>query len=279
VIEIYFLFFIFGFLGWSVEVVYAYYKNKKLINRGFLLGPICPIYGVGIILIYVAVKFTSSIITFNSYFDVIVAFLIVTFITTILEYITGDSLEKLFHTRWWDYSERKFNFKGHICIEFSLIWGLAGTIVVYFIDYIVIKFGINEYLDYNKQIIYILIIIFTIDLAHTVKLLINFRRLVFEFEKSYLNFREVRNNIFEAKDIKIENLKTRLNKYSKLQEFRKKLEEFKEIKKGISVKPLFEDKVIKYHILINKISNNRFFNAFPDMKFKLREVRNNHKHK
>ncbi|MEA1975767.1 MAG: putative ABC transporter permease [Bacillota bacterium] len=276
---IFYLFFIFSFLGWSIEVIYAYFKNKRFVNRGFLFSPICPIYGVGVVSIYISVKLINSFITFNNTFDIIIAFLIVTLVTSILEYITGDVLEKLFHTRWWDYSEQKLNFKGHICIKFSLIWGLAGTLVVYFIDFVVNNLNLNLDLQLINQITYILIFLFAVDLGYTLKSLVDFRKLILEFEKASLNYVEVKNMISEKKDVKMENLKIRLNKYHRLYEFKKKLDEFKEIKNGIYIKSLFQEKVNKYHNVLNRIVENRFFAAFPDMKFKLKEVKNNFKKK
>ena len=117
-------FFIYAFLGWCLEVIYATIKTKNFINRGFLNGPVCPIYGVGVVIVLVILtpfKANPFILFFCS-----------VGLTTLLELVTGFVLEKFFHTKWWDYSNRKFNFKGYICVKFSIIWGAICSVVVYF---------------------------------------------------------------------------------------------------------------------------------------------------
>ncbi len=116
------MFFIYAFLGWCCEVVFAAVVHGKLINRGFLNGPVCPIYGFGLILIVVCLSPLSKSLP--------LLFLGSMILTTVLEFFTGWILEKLFHTRWWDYSKMQFNLKGYICLAFSLIWGLAATAVM-----------------------------------------------------------------------------------------------------------------------------------------------------
>lgn len=133
--EMLFSFFIYGFLGWCAEVAFAAVKTRKFVNRGFLNGPICPIYGIGITLVVVAL---------NAYTEnLFVLYLMSSVLATLLEYITGALLEKMFHHKWWDYSGMPFNIKGYICIPFSLIWGAACVIIVkliYPVTYKIISF-------------------------------------------------------------------------------------------------------------------------------------------
>ena len=120
------LFFIYSFAGWFVELTREYIRNKKVVNRGFLVGPYCPIYGCGAILITFLLQKYSD--------DALVTFVLSTVICGILEYLTSYIMEKIFKARWWDYSERKFNINGRICLE-NLVWfGLGGTIVVNYIN-------------------------------------------------------------------------------------------------------------------------------------------------
>ncbi|ADL51690.1 putative ABC transporter permease [Clostridium cellulovorans] len=119
--EIIYFFFIYAFMGWITEVIYAYYKNRCFINRGFLFGPLCPIYGTGAIMI---IGFLYPVK--NLYFT----FLIGTILVSILEYIVGFILETMFNSKWWDYSDNKFNIHGRVCLGFSLLWGLAIVILV-----------------------------------------------------------------------------------------------------------------------------------------------------
>lgn len=120
------LFFLYSFAGWFVELTREYIRSKKVVNRGFLVGPYCPIYGCGAILITFLLQKYSD--------DALVTFVFSTVICGILEYLTSYIMEKIFKARWWDYSDRKFNINGRICLE-NLVWfGLGGTIVVNYIN-------------------------------------------------------------------------------------------------------------------------------------------------
>ena len=115
-------FFIYAFFGWCVEVIHAALKTGKFVNRGFLNGCMCPIYGVGVVLILLCLTPINR--------NVFVLFFASVALTTLLEFITGFLLEKIFHTKWWDYSGEHFHIKGYVCVKFSLLWGLACIIVV-----------------------------------------------------------------------------------------------------------------------------------------------------
>ncbi len=129
------LFFVYAFLGWCVEVSFAGLKDGKFVNRGFLLGPWCPMYGVGaVLLIYAAEMLTRNV------FGV---FLISMTIATIVELITGWLLKVLFHQRWWDYSDMPLNIGGYICPLFSVAWGLGGVFLTEILDK-PIKFAIEH---------------------------------------------------------------------------------------------------------------------------------------
>lgn len=123
----YFILFIFySIIGWLLEVANSFIKNKKFINRGFLIGPYCPIYGVGVLLITVLLK---------KYLDEpITLFIMSMAICSVLEYITSYIMEKLFKTRWWDYSSKKFNINGRVCLETTIPFGIIGSVVTYFLN-------------------------------------------------------------------------------------------------------------------------------------------------
>ena len=116
------MFLIYSFLGWCAEVVFVALDTKQFDNRGFLRGPVCPIYGVGITLILFCLKpFTENWI---------VLFIISVIFTTVLELVVGIFLKKCFHHEWWNYSQFRFNFRGYICLRFSLLWGVGCLFVV-----------------------------------------------------------------------------------------------------------------------------------------------------
>lgn len=115
-------FFIYGFFGWCTEVAYAAAKEGRFVNRGFLNGPICPIYGIGVT---VVVHFLQPISD-----QWILLYIMSTLLVTLLEGLTGFLLEKLFHHRWWDYSQIPLNIGGYVCLIFSLLWGVACVVIV-----------------------------------------------------------------------------------------------------------------------------------------------------
>ena len=116
------LFIIYSFLGWSLEVIEALIKKKKFINRGFLIGPYCPIYGIGVL--------TMIILLSKYYDDKFTLFIMCILLFSVLEYLTSYIMEKLFKARWWDYSHFKFNINGRICLETMIPFGLAGLLVM-----------------------------------------------------------------------------------------------------------------------------------------------------
>ncbi len=120
--DLFMMFFIYAFLGWCCEVVFAAAVDGKFVNRGFLNGPVCPIYGVGVVAVIILLTPLEDNLAILFFGSVI--------LTSALEFATGWVLEKLFSTKWWDYSRNKFNLKGYICLEFSLLWGLAATFVM-----------------------------------------------------------------------------------------------------------------------------------------------------
>ena len=122
-------FFLYGFIGWGVEVVYAAIKEHKLVNRGFLCGPICPIYGCGMVVLNWTVAALAPSGEGKSVSTVAV-FFVGMVLTTAIELVGGWTLFKIYHIRWWDYSNMKFNIGGYICPQFSLLWGLGSVIMV-----------------------------------------------------------------------------------------------------------------------------------------------------
>lgn len=120
--ELFFNFVIYSFLGWCCEVVFAAAVDGKFVNRGFLNGPVCPIYGFGVTIVFAVLNPIKD--------NLFVLFIGSVILTSALELVTGFVLEKLFHQRWWDYTDKKFNIGGYICLEFSLLWGMACIIVV-----------------------------------------------------------------------------------------------------------------------------------------------------
>ena len=132
--DLYFIalyFFVYGFLGWCTEVAFAAWKEHRFVNRGFLNGPICPVYGIGVTLV---VHFLSP---YRS--NLIILYITSTILVTALEWLTGFILERVFHNKWWDYSNMPLNLNGYVCLLFSLIWGVACVLIVDFIHPVIHK--------------------------------------------------------------------------------------------------------------------------------------------
>ena len=119
--QVFAYFLIYSCLGWCLEVIYAAVTTGQLINRGFLNGPVCPIYGFGMVIVLFALTPLSH--------SLLLLYLGGVILPSALELVGGWALYKLYHTRWWDYSDYPFNIGGYICLEFSLLWGV-GTLIV-----------------------------------------------------------------------------------------------------------------------------------------------------
>ena len=120
--DLFIYFFISSFLGWFLEVAYAFSVYGTYVDRGFLHGPICPIYGYGAVAMVLIIEWIEK----KKIKNVFAIYGIITIIATVLEYIASVFLEVLFHLRWWDYTDYFLNINGRICLIFSLFFGLAG---------------------------------------------------------------------------------------------------------------------------------------------------------
>ena len=135
-----------------MEVLLALIKEKKIINRGFLIGPYCPIYGVGCLLL------TTLLNNYKN--NIISLFILSIIICSILEYLTSYIMEKLFKARWWDYNKYKFNINGRICAETMIPFGILGVMVVHYINPFLTKI-----INTNTIIFTILSVTFIVDIC------------------------------------------------------------------------------------------------------------------
>ena len=127
--QLFLAFLTYSFLGWVCETVYCSIGQRKFVNRGFLNGPLCPVYGFGAM----AVLFFLRPVREN----LLVLYLSGVLVTSVIEYITGFLLEKLFATKWWDYSTYRFNIHGRVCLRNSLMFGVLSVIAARVIDPVV----------------------------------------------------------------------------------------------------------------------------------------------
>lgn len=154
-IDWFFYYIIYAFLGYICEVIYVSTLKRKLTNRGYLYGPICPIYGYGAILVIGSLQWFYNN---GMWYLVLISGCL---LTTTLEYLTSVVMEYLFHMRWWDYSERKFNIKGRVCLRNSLMFTALVMIVMYLIHPLIL----NLLALINKDV---KIVLFVILLSSTI---------------------------------------------------------------------------------------------------------------
>ncbi|MFW6026092.1 MAG: putative ABC transporter permease, partial [Candidatus Woesearchaeota archaeon] len=126
IVNILFIFIIFSFIGWIIELIYRSFSHKKVVNPGFLTGPYLPIYGYGSLMIYFITLYTNNL---NVFWSIILYFISL----GLLEFLTGYLFLKYFKIRLWDYSNDFMNIKGHICLEFMIYWTFLALFFKYYI--------------------------------------------------------------------------------------------------------------------------------------------------
>ncbi len=243
--EVLWIFMIYAFFGWCTEVSYAALNDGKFVNRGFLNGAYCPIYGCGVVIVVAVLTPLKE--------NLPVLFLGSFLLTSTLEYITGFVLEKIFHNKWWDYSSIPFNIKGYVCLKFSIYWGLACTFVMDIVHPIIYKFitGIPKVL--GVVLITVLITVFAADVGITVATILNFNKRLKVLddiaEKIHRLSDEIGERVYENTALAVEN--TEKIKATN-QEKKKELEELRARYKETMAKKNF--------------GFNRLVQAFPNMK-------------
>lgn len=148
------LFIIYSVTGWIIEVIATYPDTKCFVNRGFLIGPYCPIYGnCAIVMILLLHNVTNPILLF----------ILSIIICSAGEYVTSYVMEKLFHARWWDYTKNKFNLNGRICLTNSLAFGVLGFLLIKFVNPFVVGLITKLSLTMMNILFYIILTLFLID--------------------------------------------------------------------------------------------------------------------
>lgn len=276
--EVAWIFIIYAFIGWCTEVSYAALELGKFVNRGFLNGPYCPIYGLGVLIVVAVLTPLKE--------NLFVLFIGSCLLTTILEYLTGYILEKLFHNKWWDYSDLPFNIKGYVCLKFSILWGLACSFIMLVIHPLI--FGFIHIIPKTVGIVllFILMAAFISDGIVTVSTILKLNRRLklmnevaakmkvisneigeniyenvaeaMERKEQFTDTREELLNSFTQKKEKLEeNVEKRYQKFNNSVQinFEKKKSEYEELSKHY--KELAEKKIY---------GHERLLKAFPKMK-------------
>lgn len=213
--RVFYIFIIYAIIGWLMEVAIVSVKKRKITARGFLIGPWCPIYGFGALFITFLLK--------KYYEDPIVLFIMSFLLGTILEYITSYIMEKLFHARWWDYSDHRFHINGRVSLTTSLGFGALGLILVYFFNPFFLKIIKNIPTIIFNIIMIIVFVIFIVDIVTSYVIISNLKK------EGYSNIKDITEKANE------------------------------EVKKVLRNKSIF---------------NRRLLNAFPHLKFIIKDKKN-----
>ena len=187
--HVFYYFLLYSFIGWCWEVFYVYLRTGKVVNRGFLSGPFCPIYGFGASAVYIVLDPVA-----NNNFAIFFGGMI---LATVLEYFTGTIMENLFHAKWWDYSDIKFNLKGRICLPVSIGWGFFSVIMMRIMHPAVKSVVAALPHAVGNVLMYIIIGYFVADTISAAKAAFNLDKALARMEQAREELREkIENKIF-----------------------------------------------------------------------------------
>lgn len=256
-----YIFFFFGFIGWVMESTIFTIEEKRFVNRGFLTGPVLPVYGFGVCLILMLLQGENSI---GAIFITGVVF------CSLLEYFAGWMLERVFNTKLWDYSTYPFNIKGRICLSHSLIWGVLCIGVVRFGVPFVLSF-VDQLGSAAYKILSGLILITLVDLVTSVYYMLDLQKITQKIQ-------DARNELKEAIEHNKEKLKIYSISHTDFDESTEKLytlwQDFLAKANNSSLAVEARKNVIKikvkYHSALEKgnFLQKRIARAYPNMKLK-----------
>ena len=216
------LFIIYSFAGWVMETLWVSWCNKRLVDRGFLIGPYCPIYGFGALLIVLLLSKLA--------FSPILVFLMTIFVCGALEYFASWIMEKIFKARWWDYSNVKFNLNGRICLKNLIAFGIMGITVIYIINpnlEIWIEYFSNK--DSLRILAFVLWTVFIMDFVVSTIVVYGFRRVTEKVNKERIgdNTEQITNMVRKLLSEKSFFHRRFINAYPKLEAIKTKMKEIK----------------------------------------------------
>lgn len=166
------LFIVYSITGWIIEVIATYPDTKCFVNRGFLIGPYCPIYGnCAIAMIFLLHNVTNPILLF----------VLSILICSVGEYVTSYTMEKIFHARWWDYSKNKFNLNGRICLVNSLAFGVLGFLLIKFVNPFVVGLITNLSSTMMNVLFYTILTLFIIDNVISFKVIFKIKNMSIKY--------------------------------------------------------------------------------------------------
>ena len=288
-------FFIYSFLGWVWESAYVSIKSRKLVNRGFVNGPLCTIYGAGAVTIYLILRPLRENLALLYLGGVVVA--------TALEYITGWIMETVFHTRWWDYSDKKFNLHGYISLASSLLWGVFSVLLFKLLQPFVFWITSLYPQSVGEVILTVIMILYGVDFVISSHAAFGLSKTFEKAEEmledlaSYMQFTRLYETREEIRE-KLESIRTAVRQKEMIERMNAGREEFiSRFEAVISENPLKEgsfyqekkrelerrlDEFSKKYIELRQKQNmfkRRMVHAYPDLKKGFRRYREKHQGK
>lgn len=278
--QISWFFLIYSLLGWIVEVSFVALTRRKLVNRGFLNGPVCPIYGFGMISVLLVLEPFSDSLP--------LLFVGGMLLCTAVEFFGGWVLDKIFHMRWWDYSDQPLNFCGYICLGCSLLWGLGVVLIVRVVHPLIFKLVTMVPFKIGIVPLVLFYIVYAIDLVVTLKTIIGISKSLGEMEKIAASLHQLGDEMSQLVGGGVMDVSEKLGE--KQEEFEERIEnskerisksitEFNERRAEASEKNIAESNERKAELqsridemqqrsraLQNRIGNSRILRAFPSLK-------------
>ncbi|BCN30494.1 putative ABC transporter permease [Anaeromicropila herbilytica] len=277
---IFYNFIFYSFFGWIYESTLVSVRNKKFINRGFMNGPVIPIYGVGATVVYVVFLPLRDNIAIIFFGGLILA--------TVIEYITSYAMEKIFHAKWWDYSYLKYNIKGRVCLRVSLFWGVLSVAMTYFMQPIISEIIKRIPKNYGENIGYAIFGLFFLDFAITFISTLKLDRRIADIQKLRQELTEYIENtrIYETKEEirirfenfriteMIDNIKLKLeNEIMKHKDNTSSMDSYDFMARKIETETKIREILGKYQKKRDfHIIHKRLLRAFPGLKIKGREL-------
>ena len=222
-------FYVYCFLGWCIESAWVSIRAGRFVNRGFMKGPWLPIYGCGAVTILIAGDMSDG--------SVIGLFVIGALLATVLEYITGEAMVRIFKVRYWDYSYKKIQLNGHICLSSTLAWGVLSIIMVYMIDPFFEGLLEGIFASAMKVIVCVVSAVMVYDFSKALREALDIRKVLVELEKvkdEFEDYIEIKKEILEERMDELEErieileedinelVKSRKEKFEKNNERRRK---------------------------------------------------------
>ena len=258
-------FFIYSFIGWVWEVFFVFLKTEKLINRGFLNGPFCPIYGLGATVIFL---FLSPV-----EYSLILVFIFGSLIATIIEYMVSAAMEHVFYAKWWDYSNKRYNLKGRICLSVSIGWGFFSIIMLKVFQPILSAYIARIPYTVGLLLIYFAILSLLLDFIYTSYYIKRFDKQIEHLSISKQELRQKLENskLFEIREELLNKLE--LNDNDLFEDIRERYFDIKNsTKENIEYFENFivefKERKLKYRKFIQdrNFVERRILNAFPNLK-------------